>query len=165
VADRQRLRECVPRSRAAAERRKKRLKARAEWHFGGGPEYCVSCTRLDRPCARGETGCDGRRCPYLEHAPLTDAGWQAWDVLTRCAGQLRLAPNGAAVIGIDFTAAIALATALGYEARSVAELLPAGEVGLITALNERLASQRDEGSPPWPIVISPSAWPSSTAAR
>ena len=75
--------------------------------------------------------------------PLTDAGWQAWDVLTRCSGQLRLAPNGSVVIGIDLAAAIALATALGYEASSVAELLPAAEAGLITALNERIASQHD----------------------
>ncbi len=88
-------------------------------------------------------GCDGRRCPYLEHAPLTDAGWQAWDVLTRCSGQLRLAPNASAVIGLDLAAAIALATALGYEARSVAELLPAGEAGLITALNGRLATRHE----------------------
>ncbi|MBK8211711.1 MAG: hypothetical protein IPK78_18930 [Rhodospirillales bacterium] len=74
---------------------------------------------------------------------MTDAGWQAWDVLSRCGGQLRLAPNASAVIGLDLTAAITLGTALGYEARSVAELLPAGEAGLIKALNERLASQHD----------------------
>ncbi len=88
-------------------------------------------------------GCDGRRCPYIEHEPLTDAGWQAWDVLTRCDGQLRLAPNASVVIGLDLTAAIALATALGYDVRSVAELLPAAEAGLVKALNHRLASQQD----------------------
>lgn len=88
-------------------------------------------------------GCDSRRCPYVEHEPLTDAGWAAWDVLARCAGQLRLAPNGTAVIGFDLTAAIALATALGYDVCSVAELLPAAEAGLITALNDRLATQHD----------------------
>jgi hypothetical protein len=64
-------------------------------------------------------------------------------VLTRCAGQLRLAPNGAAVIGLDLAAAIALARALRYNARSVAELLPAAEAGLIKALNDRLAGQHD----------------------
>ena len=64
-------------------------------------------------------------------------------MLSRCGGQLRLAPNGAAVIGIDLTAAIALATALGYDTRSVAELLPAAEAGLVTALNQRLASPQD----------------------
>jgi len=114
-----------------------------EWHFGGGPDYCANCARLDRACARGERGVDGRHCPYVEHAPLTDASWQAWDVLTRCAGQLRLAPTGAAVIGLDLAAAIALATALAYDVRSVAELLPAAEAGLVTALNERLASEHD----------------------
>jgi hypothetical protein len=54
-----------------------------------------------------------------------------------------LAPNGAAAIGLDLTAAIALATALVYDVRSVAELLPAAEAGLVTALNHRLASQQD----------------------
>jgi hypothetical protein len=88
-------------------------------------------------------GRDGRRCPYLEHSPLTDGGWQAWDVLIRCGGQLRLAPNACVVIGVDLTAAIALATALGYDVRSIAELLPAAESGLIKALNERLARQHD----------------------
>ena len=140
MADRQRLRKRIPRSGATAGRRKKRLRARAEWHFGGGPEYCSNCTQLDRPCAKGEAGCDGHRCPYIEHAPLTDAGWQAWDVLARCAGQLRLAPNAFVVIGLDLSATIALATALGYNARFVAELLPAAEAGLVKALNERLDS-------------------------
>ncbi len=74
---------------------------------------------------------------------MTYAGWQAWDVITRCSGQLRLAPNGAVVIGLDLTAAIALATALGYDVRGVAELLPAAEAGLVTALNARLATQHD----------------------
>ena len=64
-------------------------------------------------------------------------------MLTRCGGQLRLAPTGAAAIGIDLAAAIALATALGYEIAAIAELLPAAEAGLVTALNERLASQHD----------------------
>ena len=71
--------------------------------------------------------------------PLTDGGWQAWDVLTRCGGQLRLAPNGAAVIGLDLAAAIALATALGYDARGVAELLPMAEAGMVAAINRRLS--------------------------
>lgn len=114
------------------------MRARAEWHFGGGPDYCASCAQLDRPCARGESDRDGQRCPYIEHGPLTDAGWQAWDVLTRCSGQLRLAPNASVVIGLDLSAAIALATTLGYDIRAVAELLPAAEAGLVAALNARL---------------------------
>ena len=60
-------------------------------------------------------------------------------MITRCSGQLRLAPNASVVIGLDLAAAIALATALGYDARAVAELLPAAEAGLTRALNERLA--------------------------
>ena len=81
------------------------------------------------PCAGGQPGSDGQRCPYTEHRPLTEAGWQAWDVLTRCAGQLRLA--GTAVVGLDLTAALMLADALGHDARAVAELLSAAEAGLV----------------------------------
>ena len=62
-------------------------------------------------------------------------------MLTRCAGQLRLAPNESAVIGIDLAAAIALAKALGYDLRSVAELLPAVEAGMVAAINRCLLSE------------------------
>jgi hypothetical protein len=58
-------------------------------------------------------------------------------VVIRCGGQLRLASN-ACVIGLDLTAAIALATALGYDIRSVVELLPAAEAGMVAAINRCL---------------------------
>jgi hypothetical protein len=45
-------------------------------------------------------------------------------VLIRCSGQLRLAPHGAAVLGLDLAAVLSLARALGYDLRLVAELLP-----------------------------------------
>jgi hypothetical protein len=63
-------------------------------------------------------------------------GWQAWDVTTRCAGQLRLAPSIA--IGIDMAAAMTMGAALGHDAYALAELLPAAEAGMITAFNNRL---------------------------
>jgi len=63
-------------------------------------------------------------------------------VLARCSGQPRLAPNASVVIGLDLAAAVSVATALGYDTRAVAELLPAAEAGLTRALNERLASQQ-----------------------
>jgi hypothetical protein len=47
------------------------------------------------------------------------------------------------VLGIDLGAAFSLATALGYDARCIAELLPAAEAGLIKALNGRLQAQQD----------------------
>ena len=80
-----------------------------------------------------------QRCPYLEHEPLTDAGWQAWDVLTRCSGQLRFAPNGTVVLGLDLAAALSLGCALGYDMGALAELLPAAEAGLVAAINSRLS--------------------------
>lgn len=64
-------------------------------------------------------------------------------MLTRCSGQLRLAPQGAGVIGLDLTAAIHLGRAAGYDEQTLAELLPAGETGLVKALNDRLAAALD----------------------
>ncbi|QLH40892.1 MAG: hypothetical protein HWD60_03100 [Defluviicoccus sp.] len=74
---------------------------------------------------------------------MSEAGWQAWDVLTRCSGQLRLAPNGTCVLGLDLSAALNLGTALGYDRQALAELLPAGEAGLVTALNLHLQNRQD----------------------
>jgi hypothetical protein len=60
----------------------------------------------------------------------------------RDAALLRPDPGGAGVrLGIDFGAALAIGTALGYDAIALAELLPAGEIGLTNAINEKL--QRD----------------------
>ena len=64
-------------------------------------------------------------------------------MLTRCAGQLRLAPGGGAVLGLDLTAAFSLGAALAYDTQALAELLPAGETGLVTALNQRLQIPKD----------------------
>lgn len=54
-------------------------------------------------------------------------------MLTRCAGQLRIAPG--AVIGIDLAAALRLGEALGYDLPALAELLPSGEAGMVKAVN------------------------------
>jgi len=52
-----------------------------------------------------------------------------------CSGQLRLAGMGD-VIGIDMTAAMALAKALGYDAKEMAELLPWAEQGIMKAFTK-----------------------------
>lgn len=114
--------------------------ARAEFHFAGGPDYCRGCADLGLACATG-TSPQGRRCTYEETAPVTGAGWQAWDVACKCAGQLRLSPGGS-VVGLDFPAAFTLAEALGYDRAGLAELLPAIEVGMVKAINERIETQR-----------------------
>jgi hypothetical protein len=82
----------------------------------------------------------GSGCSYRAHEPATEAGWQAWDVLLRCSGQIRAIPGAA--VGLDFAAALAVGVALGYDAAALAELLPAGESGMIAAINERI--KRDE---------------------
>jgi hypothetical protein len=62
-------------------------------------------------------------------------------VLTRCTGQLRIAPGGL-VLGLDLGAVLAVGMALGHDPAALAELLPAGEAGLVRALNQRLAEDR-----------------------
>jgi hypothetical protein len=114
------------------------MTARARWHFGGGAGYCDGCRAQGLPCAKGEPGRDGELCAYIANEPLTGIGWQAWDILTRCAGQLRLVPG--AVVGIDLGAAMAVGAAAGYDPAGLAELLPAGELGMVQAMNERLRS-------------------------
>ena len=86
-------------------------------------------------------GTDGRPCPYLEHEPLTDAGWQAWDLVTRGAGLQMSIYHGVFAPHIDLAAALSVGAALGYDTRALAELLPAAEAGLAAAIRHRLASE------------------------
>jgi len=63
-------------------------------------------------------------------------GWEAWDTALRCAGQLRTAQI--AVVGIDMNAALKIADALGHDVSGVAELLPACETGMVSAINAKV---------------------------
>jgi hypothetical protein len=78
----------------------------------------------------------GGACSYRAHEPATDGGWQAWDVMLHCSGQIRAVPGAA--LGLDFGAAFAIGQALSYDLVALAELLPAAEAGMIAAINERI---------------------------
>lgn len=65
-------------------------------------------------------------------------GWQVWDVMLRCAGQLRLVPGAA--VGIDLNACFGMGAGLGYDPTALAELLPAAEAGMVAGFNERMKS-------------------------
>jgi hypothetical protein len=114
---------------------KKRMRALCRWHFqpGGGPEYCRACRDNGLPCARGERGADGQRCPYREHALISAQEHEAWDVLLACQGQIRLTPSGH-VMGIDMDAALRMAEARACDLAAISELLPVAEAGLVEAL-------------------------------
>ena len=101
---------------------KKRLRALADWHFGGGDRYCAAC---------GQACPD---CPARLNRPETFDGWQVWDLALRLGGQLRVIPG--AVIGWDMGAALALAAALGIAPMAAAELLPEIEAVMVRKLNE-----------------------------
>ena len=103
---------------------KKRLRALADWHFGGGDRYCAAC---------GQACPD---CPARLNRPQTHDGWQVWDLALRLGGQLRVIPG--AVIGWDMGAALALAAALGIAPMAAAELLPEIEAVMVRRLNEAI---------------------------
>ena len=105
-------------------RRKKRLRALADWSFGGGDRYCAACTGR---CSD---------CPARLNRPQTQDGWQVWDLVGRLGGQLRVIPG--AVLGWDMGAALALAQALGIDTLIAAELLPEIEAVMVRKLNEQM---------------------------
>ena len=113
----------------AAGRGKKRLRALADWHFGGGDRYCAACAQA----------CPD--CPARLNRPETCEGWQVWDLALRLGGQLRVIPG--AVIGWDLGAALALAAALGIAPLAAAELLPEIEAVMVRKLNETIGDSHD----------------------
>ena len=64
-------------------------------------------------------------------------GWQAWDVILRCSGQLRTAQFG--ITGLDMDAAMKIGEALGYDTHALAEFLPVCEAGHVTAINQKIS--------------------------
>ena len=106
---------------------KKRLRALADWHFGGGDRYCAACAQA----------CPD--CPARLNRPATWEGWQVWDLALRLGGQLRVIPG--AVIGWDMGAALALAAALGIAPLAAAELLPEIEAVMVRRLNEAIGDR------------------------
>ncbi|MDD3183580.1 MAG: hypothetical protein PHD48_12385 [Alphaproteobacteria bacterium] len=68
-------------------------------------------------------------------------GWQAWDVILRCSGQLRM--GGLGIAGLDMEAALKVGEALGYDLHALAELLPSCENGMMEALNRKITKERN----------------------
>jgi hypothetical protein len=76
--------------------------------------------------------------------PQTAEGIETWDLLERCSGQIRAGMGGPT--GLDFNAVFAMADALGYARTGVAELIPAGEAGMLLGY-AKLAREEGDGKP------------------
>ncbi|MGL4963189.1 MAG: DUF7697 family protein [Inquilinus sp.] len=85
-----------------------------------------------------------QRCPYIEFAPRTVEGAEAWDVLKRSQGQMRCAGMAGAVVGLDMPAALRLGEDLGYDRLSLAQLLPTAEPAAIEAINRQVQSRTEK---------------------
>ncbi len=70
-------------------------------------------------------------CAYVEHAPVTAEGLLAWEVIRRCAGQVRAVMGG--VYAIDFGAVFALAQAMDASSPLLADILPEIEPIIVNA--------------------------------
>lgn len=71
------------------------VSARCQWHFGKGRDYCKGCSETNKLCSI-------EKCKYIETAPQTVEGWQAWEVLKRLSEpDLSLALNIAKNLGFD----------------------------------------------------------------
>lgn len=66
----------------------------------------------------------------------TEEGAQAWRLLQRGGGQLRLSGMGSPS-GLDLSALLSLGQAEGQDAQVLAALLPHGEAGLLAGLRDR----------------------------
>jgi hypothetical protein len=69
----------------------------------------------------------------------TDEARQVWNLVLRCANQLRLVQG--AVAGFDFTAILMMGRATGVNLTALAEWLPAIEARAVNAMNKRMKDQ------------------------
>jgi len=74
--------------------------------------------------------------------PQTIEGWQVWDLAKKLTGQLHAVPG--AVLGLDMTAALACAHALGVDTLVCAELLPEVEGMMVRGLNAQIRTDQQE---------------------
>lgn len=110
------LSQSVLRTTGIVGNRKKRLHARAKWHFGDGRSYCDGCSELNPLCPF-------HKCRYTETTLETDVGYQAWEVL------LKLSEP-------DLGLALSIAQSLGFDMELMSELLPKGIAGIMEVVNK-----------------------------
>lgn len=113
----------------------KRLKARCEWHYSGGPSYCSGCIAQKLPCSEGKSDpLTGEFCPYLKNEPFTCEGHEAWELL-KLGSVLKYYPSGA-IAGFDIPTIVSMTHALGYDSQAVLRLLEHAEQGLREAVKK-----------------------------
>ena len=67
--------------------------------------------------------------------PFTHEGYEAWEIILRCSGQLRRHPNGKAA-GFDIPTILSMTEALGYDRQVLMLLLVHAELGLREAIDK-----------------------------
>lgn len=105
------------------------MRARAEWQFGTGPEYCAGCSATGSEC--------GARCPQVEHAPESVEAGAMWNAaMTALRG-------GFAGVELDVAGCVALASRAGVADWLLGEWLPM----IAQGMSAGLAARRDASRP------------------
>lgn len=73
-------------------------------------------------------------CPYRVHQLETDEGRLVWAVIERCGAQVRTLRH--IVCGLDFTAVLALAGAMGVPTGLLSSVLPTVEAVIVEAYRD-----------------------------
>lgn len=80
-------------------------------------------------------------CPYRVHQLETDEGRLVWAVIERCGAQVRTLRH--IVCGLDFTAVLALAGAMGVPTRLLSSVLPTVEAVIVEAYRDATGWEGD----------------------
>lgn len=85
-------------------------------------------------------------CPYIANDAITQEGFEAWEVITRCSGQLNYYPNGT-IAGFNIPSVLSVSQVLGYDAQAQLLLLNYADQGLSEALKDHGNSNTEHFHP------------------
>jgi len=124
----------------AAGHGKKRIRRLAEWHFGGGDAGARYCDQICEWRTNGRCQADPeaededarKGCHYVAYEPKTEAGEEVWEVISDCAGQLRVAGFGKP-FALDFGAIMLIGNARDVDSALLSETIPLVEMAVVAS--------------------------------
>lgn len=78
--------------------------------------------------------------------PLTTEGFEVWEVIQRCSGQLKFYPSGS-IAGFDVPTVLCVTQAFGYDLQAMLLLIEYAEAGLREAVKKHVDSNTEHLHP------------------